>query len=116
MRKQQRKQLRLIAVSLAKPALQLGALQHQLIAARKLGLSRCGIGLINAEALGSRMAAHERKVDKKERGELKFKVGTGERGAGVEEPAGVVCCRRLKKKSAGRWTKETKCTYPARCI
>jgi hypothetical protein len=38
MRKQQRKQLRLIVVPLAQPALQLGVLQQQLIAARELGL------------------------------------------------------------------------------
>jgi hypothetical protein len=57
MRKQQRKQLRLIAVSLAQLALQLGALQQQLIAARKLGLG--SIGLVNAEALGS-LLAHEK--------------------------------------------------------
>jgi hypothetical protein len=63
MRKQQRKQFRLIAVSLAQPALQLGALQQQLIAARKLGLGRCSIGLLIAEALGSLLAAHERKID-----------------------------------------------------
>jgi hypothetical protein len=69
MRKQQRKQLRLIAVSLAQPALQLGALQQQLIAARKMGLGRCSIWLVSAEALGSLLGAHERKVDKKERGD-----------------------------------------------
>jgi hypothetical protein len=40
-RKQRRKQLRSIAVPLAQPALQLGDLQQQLIAARKLGLGRC---------------------------------------------------------------------------
>jgi hypothetical protein len=60
MRKQQRKQLRLIAVSLAQPALQLGALQQQLIAARELGLGRYSIGLVSAEAFGSLLAAHER--------------------------------------------------------
>jgi hypothetical protein len=38
MRMQQRKQLRLITVPLAQPALQLGALQQQLVAARKSGL------------------------------------------------------------------------------
>jgi hypothetical protein len=58
MRKQQRKQLRLIAVSLAQPALQLGALQQQLIAARELGLGRYSIGLVSATALGSLSAAH----------------------------------------------------------
>jgi hypothetical protein len=61
MRKQQRKQLRLIAVSLAQPALQLGALQQQLITARKLGLDRDSIGLVSAEALWSLLGAHERK-------------------------------------------------------
>jgi hypothetical protein len=59
-----RKQLRLIAVSLAQPALQLGALKQQLTAARKLGLGRCSIGLVSAQALSS-LLAHERKVDKK---------------------------------------------------
>jgi hypothetical protein len=68
MRKQQRKQLRLIAVPLAQPALQLGALQQQLVAARKLGLGRYSIGLVSAEALDSLLAAHERKVDKKREG------------------------------------------------
>jgi hypothetical protein len=63
MRKQQRKQLRLMAVPLAQPALQLGALQQQLIAARKIGLGRCSTGLVSAEALGSLLAVH-----KKERG------------------------------------------------
>jgi hypothetical protein len=61
MRKQQRKQLRLIAVPLAQPALQLGALQQQLIAARKLDLGGCCIELVSTEALGSLLAAHERK-------------------------------------------------------
>jgi hypothetical protein len=67
MRKQQRKQLRVIAVSLAQPALQLGALQQQLITARKLGLGMNSFGLMSAEALWSLLAAHERKVDKKEK-------------------------------------------------
>jgi hypothetical protein len=66
MRKQQRKRFRLIAVPLAQPALQLGALQQQLIAAWKWGLCRCSIGLLCAEVLSSLLAAHERKVDKKE--------------------------------------------------
>jgi hypothetical protein len=44
-------------------ALQLGALQQQLIAARKLDLCRCSIGLMNAGTLGSLLGAHERKVD-----------------------------------------------------
>jgi hypothetical protein len=60
--------IRLIAVPLAQPALQLGALQQQLIAARKLGLDRCSVGLARAGALGSLVAAHERKSIKKERG------------------------------------------------
>jgi hypothetical protein len=47
------KQLRLIAVSLPQPALQLGALQQQLIAARKLGLGRCSTGFVSTQALGS---------------------------------------------------------------
>jgi hypothetical protein len=64
MRKQQRNQLRLIAVSLPQPALQLGALQQQLIAPRKLGLRRWSMRLVSAEALGSLVAAHERKIDK----------------------------------------------------
>jgi hypothetical protein len=66
MRKQQRKQLRLIAVSLPQPALQLGALQQQLIAAWKLGSGRCSIGLVSAQALDSLLAAHKRKSIKEE--------------------------------------------------
>jgi hypothetical protein len=72
MRKQQRKQLRLIAVPLAQPALQLGALQQQLIAAWKFGMGRCSIGLMSTEALGLLLGAHERKIDKKERGDERF--------------------------------------------
>jgi hypothetical protein len=70
MRKPQRKQLRLIAVPLAQAALQLGALQQQLIAARELDLDRYIIVLASAEALGLLLllAAHEQNVDKKDRG------------------------------------------------
>jgi hypothetical protein len=58
MRKQQRKQLRLIAVPLAQPALKFGALQQQLSTTGKLGLGMRSIGLVSVGALGSLLTAH----------------------------------------------------------
>jgi hypothetical protein len=40
---------------------------NQLIAARKLDLGRCSIGLLCTEALDSLSTAHERKVDRERR-------------------------------------------------
>jgi hypothetical protein len=84
MRKQQRKQLRLIAVPLPQPALQLGALQQQLIAARKLGLRSCSIGLVSAKALGS-LLAHERGKSLKKREAVLPPACTDPRGANRSE-------------------------------
>jgi hypothetical protein len=90
MRKQQREQLRLIAVPLAQPALQLGALQQQLIATRKLGMSRSTVLVSGAEALGSRLAAHEQKIDRAPRAACcarRSSAGRPRGGGGAKRPA-----------------------------